>query len=261
MNQLAFDEETAKKLEVMYRARDVVRRRAIVREALGAQAGERIIDIGCGPGFYVAELLEEVGPEGSVLGVDAAEAMLAVAGKRCEGHQNASFQRADATSLPAEDESFDAALSVQVMEYVPDVGAALAEIYRVLRPGGRVVIWDVDWETLSWYSTDAGRMERAKQAFDKHLTHPALPQRLTAQLRSVGFDDVAMEGHVFATNAIDPQAYLCIGMPLFYEFIAGREEFGPEETKAFEKEQREHHERGEFYGSVTQFCFAARRPS
>ena len=79
MNQLAFDEETAKKLEVMYRARDVVRRRALVREALGARAGERVIDVGCGPGFYVAELLEEVGPEGSVLGVDAAEAMLAVA--------------------------------------------------------------------------------------------------------------------------------------------------------------------------------------
>jgi arsenite methyltransferase len=260
MSQLAFDEATAKKLEVMYRARDVLRRRAIVRAALGAQPGERIIDVGCGPGFYVAELLGEVGPEGSVLGVDAAEAMLAVAARRCEGYQNAYFRQADASSLPAADESFDAALSVQVMEYVPDVGAALAEIRRVLRPGGRVVIWDVDWATLSWYATDPGRMERAKEAFDKHLTHPALPQQLTALLRSAGFDDVVMEGHVFATNTIDPQSYLCIALPLFYEFIAAQDEFGPEEAKALEEEQRQLHERGEFYASVTQFCFAARRP-
>lgn len=260
MSQLVFDEETAKKLEVMYQARDVVRRRAIVREALAAQPGERIIDVGCGPGFYVAELLEEVGPQGSALGVDAAMAMLAVAATRCERHQNAFFEQAEATSLPAADKSLDAALSVQVMEYVPDVGAALAEIHRVLRPGGRVVIWDVDWATLSWYSTDPARMERAKEAFDKHLTHPALPQRLTALLRSTGFDDVVMEGHVFATNTIDPQSYLGTVMPLFNEFIASQEEFGPEEAKALKEEQRELDERGEFYGSVTQFCFAARRP-
>ena len=260
MSQLIFDEETARKLEVMYGARDVLRRRAIVREALGAQPEERIIDVGCGPGFYVAELLDEVGEQGSVLGVDAAEAMLGVAAKRCEGSENASFEQGDATALPAADETFDAALSVQVMEYVPDVDRALAEIYRVLRPGGRAVIWDVDWETLSWYSRDFERMARARKAFDNHLTHPALPQRLTALLRTAGFEDVTMEGHVFATNEIDAQSYLCMGLPLFVEFIGSQEEFGPDAAKAWEEEQRELGERGEFYGSVTQFCFSARRP-
>ena len=261
MSQLVFDEETARKLEVMYQARDVLRRRALVREALAAQPGERVIDIGCGPGFYVAELLEEVGPEGAVLGVDAAEAMLAIAAKRCEAHRNASFEKADAMSLPGADDAYDAALSVQVMEYVPDVGAALAEIHRILRPGGRVVIWDVDWETLSLYSTDPERMARAKRAFDKHLTHPALPQRLTALLRAAGFEDVAMEGHVFASNAYDAEAYLCMGLPLFAEFIGSQEEFGPDAAKAWEEEQRELGERGEFYFAVIQCCFTATKPA
>jgi SAM-dependent methyltransferase len=249
MNQLDFDQETAKKLEVMYQSRDVLRRRAIVREALGAQPGESIIDVGCGPGFYVEELLEEVGPEGSVLGIDSSEAMLALAARRCEGHNNASFARADASSLPAADASVDVVL-------------LMGPLYHLVERGDRlVVIWDVDWGTLSWYSTDPERMERAMEAFDKHLAHPTLPQRLTALLRSSGFDDLAIEGHVFATNVIDPQAYLCIGMPLFYEFIAAQEEFGPEAAEALEQEQRELGESGEFYGSVTQFCFAARRPS
>jgi ubiquinone/menaquinone biosynthesis C-methylase UbiE len=257
---IVFDEGAAKQLEEMYGARDVRRRRALVRQALGAQPGDRVIDVGCGPGFYVSELLDEVGADGAVLGVDAAEAMLGVAAKRCEGRGNAAFEQGDATSLPAADSSFDRALSVQVMEYVPDVAAALAEVHRVLRPGGRVVIWDVDWRTLSWHATDAERMERAQRAWDNHLTHPALPQRLTALLTAAGFEDVAMEGHVFAANRIDPESYLGVTMPLIVAFVATQPEFGPEEAKAFEQDQHELAERGEFYAAVTQFCFSARRP-
>ena len=54
--------------------------------------------------------------------------------------------------------SFDAALSVQVLEYVDDIAAALGEIHRALRPGGRVVLWDVDWATLSLQTADEARM-------------------------------------------------------------------------------------------------------
>jgi hypothetical protein len=50
-------------------------------------------------------------------------------------------------------------------------------------------------------------------------------------------------------------------MPLFYEFVGSQEEFGPKAAKALEEEQRQLDERGEFYGSVAQFCFAARRPN
>jgi len=100
VSQLVFDETLAEHLEVLYRTRDVLRRRALIREALGARSGERILDVGCGPGFYVAELLDEVGPEGRVVGVDSSEAMLAVAAHRCEGRPNVAFHRGDARSLP-----------------------------------------------------------------------------------------------------------------------------------------------------------------
>ena len=103
MAQLEFDESTAKQLEVVYGTRDVRRRRAMVHEALGAMPGERILDIGCGPGFYVAELLDQVGPGGSVVGVDASAPMLAIAARRCEGHDNVELLEAEATSLPVED--------------------------------------------------------------------------------------------------------------------------------------------------------------
>ena len=60
MAQLEFDENLAESLEVLYRRRDVLRRRRLVHDALDAQPGERVLDVGCGPGFYVAELLERV---------------------------------------------------------------------------------------------------------------------------------------------------------------------------------------------------------
>jgi arsenite methyltransferase len=64
MSQLVFDDDLANQLETLYRTRDVLRRRRLVREALGAAPGERVLDVGCGPGFYVAELLSQVGATG-----------------------------------------------------------------------------------------------------------------------------------------------------------------------------------------------------
>jgi SAM-dependent methyltransferase len=71
MSQLVFDDDLAHQLETLYRTGDVLRRRRLVGAALGAAPGERVLDVGCGPGFYVAELCEQVGATGAVVGVDA----------------------------------------------------------------------------------------------------------------------------------------------------------------------------------------------
>ena len=260
MSQIVFDENLAGQLESLYSKRDVLRRRSLVRDALDAQPGERILDVGCGPGFYVAELLEAVGAGGSVVGVDTSAPMLGVAARRCAGHANAEFKEGVATSLPVPDASFDAALSVQVLEYVPDVGAALAEMHRALRPGGRVLVWDVDWSTVSWYSRDPARMKRVLRAWDDHLTHPALPRTLAAQLRAAGFEEIRATGHTFASIELDPETYGAATMPLIAAYAAGQGSLGTDEAQDWEAEQRELGERGEFYFAVVQSCFTANRP-
>ena len=259
MTQLVFDESLVEQLEELYRTRDVQRRRQLVQGALGARPGERILDVGCGPGFYAAELLDQVGPQGTVVGVDGSAQMLAVAARRCEGRPNVAFHEGDATSLPVADESFDAALCVQVLEYVAKPGVALAEMHRALRPGGRLVVWDVDWATVSWHSTDPARMARALRAWDEHLTDPSLPRTLTRHLRAAGFVDVGIEGHVFVTNELSPETYAGASLGLIEKYVAGAGRLGPDEAKAWADEQRALGARGEFYFACIQFCFTAKR--
>ena len=186
--------------------------------------------------------------------------MLAVAAKRAEGHDNVTFHEADATSLPVPDASFDRALCVQVLEYVPDVPAALSEMHRALRPGGRVLVWDVDWATVSWHSADPYRMQRLLAAWDEHLAHPSLPRTLAPAMRSAGFDRIHAIAHTFAATAWDRDTFGVSLIPLIVDFTSGRNGLGEAEAKEWAAEQRKLGERGEFFFTYTQFCFTATRP-
>jgi ubiquinone/menaquinone biosynthesis C-methylase UbiE len=260
VSRLVFDEETGKQLEELYRIGDAVRRRRLVRAALAAAPGERVLDVGCGPGFYCAELVEEVGPAGSVVGVDASPQMLGLAERRCESHNNIVLHQADATSLPVADSSFDGAVCVQVLEYLSDAAAGLAEIHRALRPGGRVVVWDVDWATVSWHSLDPSRMERVLRAWEGHLAHPSLPRTLAPALRAAGFEQIEMQAHSFASAEFDAETYGAALVAVIRSFVARRGDLTEQDAAAWAAEQEELGERREYFFACTQFCFTATRP-
>jgi arsenite methyltransferase len=257
VEQIVFDEEVAAQLDAFYRTRDVIRRRELALAALDAQPSDSVVDIGCGPGFYVAALAEQAA---SVTGIDPSASMLAIAGRKTEGHGNVTLLQAEAIPLPLEDASMDRALSVQVFEYIADVSAALAEIRRVLRPGGRVVLWDIDWTTLSWYAADAARMARMTQAWDRHLVHPALPQTLSPALRAAGFADVRCDAHVFCTTAMDPESFGGNLPKILGSYLRGLDDIAEDDVAAWEAELRDLDARGAYYFALTQCCFSATRP-
>jgi ubiquinone/menaquinone biosynthesis C-methylase UbiE len=259
VSQLAFDEQTGKQLEALYGIGDAVRRRELVRAALAARPGERILDVGCGPGFFCTELLGEVGSSGAVTGVDASPQMLELARRRCQSHENAAFLEAEATSLPVEDASFDGVLCVQVLEYVREYPDALAELHRALRPGGRAVVWDTDWASVSWQSADPARMRRVLDAWDEHLVHPSLPRTLAPALRSAGFEGVEVTAHTFATTGCDPETFGASIIPMIEDFAAGRQGLSETDVRDWAIEQRALGDSGEFFFSYTQFCCTGMR--
>ena len=76
---LRFDDESSRRVEAAYLTPDVVAQRRGVREWLALRPGERVLDVGVGPGFLAAEMADEVGPDGTVAGIDVSESMLALA--------------------------------------------------------------------------------------------------------------------------------------------------------------------------------------
>ena len=106
----------------------------------GIHSGQRVLDVGCGPGALTSELVTRLGP-GAVSAVDPSEPFVAAARGR---HPGVEVQRASAEQLPFPDGTFDAALAQLVVHFMADPVAGLTEMARVTRPGGVVAacVWD-----------------------------------------------------------------------------------------------------------------------
>jgi SAM-dependent methyltransferase len=119
--------------------------RARLREILEPQPGERILEVGPGTGYYTLDLARWVGDQGAVEVLDVQQEYLdhTIRRAREQGLWNVSPTRADARALPHDDASFDAAIVITVLGEIPDQGAALRELKRVLRPGGRLVVGEL----------------------------------------------------------------------------------------------------------------------
>ena len=187
MTAMRFDAATSRRVESSYATPDVVEQRRAIIGALSLQPGERVLDIGSGPGFLACEMASAVGASGSVTGIDPSPDMLSLAaGRRAPAH--VTFGPGDATDLPFADGMFDVVTSTQVYEYVADMPRALSEARRVLRRGGRLLVLDTDWDSIVWACSDAGRMRRVLAAWDEHLADPSLPRRLAGLMADAGLE-------------------------------------------------------------------------
>ena len=125
------------------------RLRSWERAQLDLSEGERLLDVGCGLGEASLELAADLGERGELVGVDASEEMLRVARSNARGARcRVRFSVGDASALNEPDASFDAARSERTLQWLADPAAAVAEMVRVVRPGGRVSLIDTDWSTF-----------------------------------------------------------------------------------------------------------------
>lgn len=122
------------------------REREVVFDLVGPLEGLRLLDVGCGDGAFLVEAARK----GAVVtGVDASEAMLTVARRRIADHGvTADLHQGDAQELPFDDAAFDVVVAVTILCFLHEPQHAVAEMSRVLRPGGRLVIGELGrWNT------------------------------------------------------------------------------------------------------------------
>lgn len=176
----------------------------------GLRPDARLLEVGCGPGFATERLLEVI-RDGQVVAVDVDPEMIALARDRLRERERAQVVEGSVTALPFADDSFDAATARLVLEHVPDVVSALAELRRVLRPGGRLFVTEIDdgWPMLvdPEPAFVAELNAAAATTYQKRGADRRLGRRLPQVLGDAGFSDVAFDVVTLHTAVDDAPAF------------------------------------------------------
>jgi arsenite methyltransferase len=197
-------------------------RRTATFQTTDPKVGEAILEIGCGNGLFVRSLAEAVGSTGKACGIDLSEDQVSAAGVNCAGLLNIELQTGNALTLPFAQDSFDAVTTIHTLEYIDDVPRALAEMHRVLKPGGRLVNFATNWGALFWNSGEPARMLKMLKAWDSHAPHPNLPACIRPLLADAGFSEIHQEPVAVLNCRYDDQAYSYWLAKLMVAFVTAR---------------------------------------
>lgn len=258
-----FDARKIASLDKTYSSPQIVEARTKLRAAIAAQPGERGLDVGCGAGHMVCEIASEVGPSGHITGIDASADSVAACIARVArdglGHI-VDIQKGDAASLEFPDSHFDFVTGSQSYCYVPDTARAMREAARVLRPGGRLVILDTDWDVLAWKSSDNERMLRIMAARCKaQFENAHLPRDLHVHLAAAGLRLEGVTAAPIIETRFDPDSWVA---SLINTTRAGALKGGipADELQAWEDDMRSRTGEGDWFFCMNRLIFRAAKP-
>jgi len=250
-------------LERTYSTADVVEQRARIRAKVAPKRGEHGLDIGCGPGLLTCELAREVGPSGRMVGIDTSGDMVVVSAERARRSALAGrteFAVGDAVELHFPAQNFDFVTAIQVYEFVADLPQALGEAYRVLKPGGLLVIMDSDWDSCVWQADDADRHARVMRAWEAHFVHPHLPALLPRLLGHAGFAVKSLSVVPIVNLHPDDTTYSGSLIDVIARFVSRQAAFPEDVAHAWADDVRGQDLHGRYFFSLSRFLFLAERP-
>ena len=190
--------DLAARLERRAKAEDEIAARDTYLGLLDIAAGERVLDVGCGTGVVTREIARRVGSGGLVVGLDPSPALLAVARELAVEtglDDRLEFREGNALRLPFPDRSFDAVVCVTVLSHVPLGEAAIPELVRVLRLGGRLGVFDLDTDMTVFTHPDRILTRRiVAAASDATAVNGWLVRQLPLLFQRAGMVDVRARG-------------------------------------------------------------------
>jgi len=169
---------------------------------LDIKPGNDVLDVGCGIGLQALEMATLAAPTGKVVGTDISTVMIDIAkGRTANAGLPLEFLTADASSQPFPDQSFDRIRTERVLMYVPDTEQTIKEFKRLLKPGGRLVIFDFDWDAIVIAHHDKALTRKIIRYASDSFPNGRIGSDLYRQLRNPGFKNVGVTPSSYYGNS------------------------------------------------------------
>jgi SAM-dependent methyltransferase len=237
----------------------VRRLRATAIGLLDPRPGQRLLDAGCGTGEMTRELAALVGRAGGLVGVDPSSTMLGEAHRRTHAADGpVAFRLGDVTALDAGDGEFDGAHCERVLQHLGEPEAAMGELVRVTRSGGRVVVVDTDWGMHAIGGADPGLTARVIDCWAQAVPNGWSGRRLTTLLAQTGVRDATVSAEtLIATDAQRATAEPITTMAAFAVYAGA---LRTAEAETWLAQLADAGAAGEFFWAVTMFAAGGTRP-
>ena len=230
-------------------------------QLVGASPGARLLDIGCGTGDDVRALADLVGAGGQVVGLDFSSAIVEEARRRVGGTtMPIELRVGDVHALDLPDDGFDGCRADRVFMHLADPARALAEMIRVTRPGGRIVVREPDWDTLAVDSPERDLTRRIlQQHFDRVIRHGWSGRQLYRLFHQAGLGRVTVADTstlILTDFATANQFY---GLEAAAALLQQSEPALAERAAAWLAQLKQADAEGRFFSAVTGFTVAGEK--
>jgi ubiquinone/menaquinone biosynthesis C-methylase UbiE len=227
--------------------------KAILLEELHLRGGEVVLDAGCGTGADVLAIAKLVGSHGRAVGVDLSEVLIAEAKARSAGSQlPVDYEVGDAQGLRFEDGAFDACRAERMLMHVADADRALSEMVRVTRVGGRLAVFELDFDTLVLDSPHREATRVILRSLSDGIRHGWVGRQLPRMFHESGLTDVTVTPHTVFFHYEFLELLAAGALMLLREKGALR----PEEVVRWRGSLLEAQKEGTFLAAITAFIVA-----